>query len=48
MLTDYKWKVNEIKRISCIRIVLMPHVNRKIIDEFIPDLKKVCTKLGEI
>lgn len=48
LLTDYRWKVNEMKRISCIRIVLMPHVTKRVIDKFIPDLKKTCKKLGEI
>jgi len=48
MLTEYGWKVNDMRRISCIRLVLMPHVTKKIIDDFIPDLKKTCKKLGEI
>jgi len=48
LLTEHGWKVNEMKRISCIRIVLMPHVTKKTIDEFIPDLKKTCKKIGEI
>jgi len=48
MLTEYGWKVNEMRRISCIRLVLMPHVTKKNIDDFIPDLKKTCVKLGEI
>ena len=47
-LTDHGWKVNEMRRISCIRIVLMPHVTKRIIDRFIPDLKKVCKSIGEI
>jgi len=47
-LADYKWKVNKMDRLSCIRIVLMPHVTKKIIDEFIPDLEKVCKKVGEL
>jgi len=45
---DHGWKINEMKRISCIRIVLMPHVTKKVIDDFIPDLKKACIKAGEI
>lgn len=47
-LTEYGWKVNKIDRLSCIRIVLMPQITKKIIDEFIPDLKKVCKEVGEI
>ena len=47
-LTKYGWKVNKMERISAIRIVLMPHVTKKIIDEFIPILEKVCKKTGEI
>jgi len=44
-LTDLKWKVNEMERISCIRLVLMPHVSKNTINSFIPDLKKVCKRL---
>ncbi|MDH7517770.1 MAG: tyrosine decarboxylase MfnA [Candidatus Thermoplasmatota archaeon] len=47
-LTEYGWKVNKMNRISCIRIVLMPHVTKKVIDRFIPDLKKVCEEVGEL
>jgi len=47
-LTKCGWKVNKINRLSCIRIVLMPHVSKKIIDEFIPDLEKTCKKNGEL
>ena len=47
-LTEHGWKVNNMERLSAIRIVLMPHVTKKIIDEFIPDLKKVCKEVGEL
>jgi len=47
-LTEHGWKVNKMDRISCIRIVLMPHVTKKVIDEFIPYLKKVCKEIGEL
>ena len=47
-LSEYGWKVNKVERISCIRIVLMPHVTKKIIDEFIPVLEKACKKVGEL
>jgi tyrosine decarboxylase/aspartate 1-decarboxylase len=46
-LTDLGWKVNKMDRLSAIRIVLMPHVTKEIIDEFIPDFKKVCKASGE-
>ena len=47
-LSDLGWKVNKIDRISCIRIVIMPHITKKIIDEFIPILKKICIEVREI
>ncbi len=47
-LSDLGWKVNKIDRISCLRIVVMPHISKKSIDEFIPILKKVCMEVGEI
>jgi len=47
-LTELGWKINDMDRLSAIRIVLMPHVTKKIIDEFIPDLKKVCKEIGEL
>lgn len=47
-LTLLGWKVNNMERLSAIRIVLMPHVTKKIIDEFIPDLKKTCNEIGEL
>jgi tyrosine decarboxylase/aspartate 1-decarboxylase len=47
-LNDFGWKVNKMERLSAIRIVLMPHVRKEIIDEFIPDLKKACQEVGEL
>jgi len=47
-LSDRGWKVNIMKRVSSIRIVVMPHVKRNTIDEFIPVLKKVCKDNKEI
>jgi len=47
-LTKYGWKINVMDRISCIRLVLMPHVSKGTIDEFIPDLKKACLEIGEL
>ena len=40
-LSKKGWKVNKIERISCLRIVLMPHITKKNIDEFLYKLKKV-------
>jgi tyrosine decarboxylase/aspartate 1-decarboxylase len=47
-LTEYGWKVNKVDGLSCIRIVLMPHVTKEVIDDFIPDLEKTCKELGEL
>ncbi|MEF8848142.1 MAG: tyrosine decarboxylase MfnA [Candidatus Thermoplasmatota archaeon] len=48
MLSKKGWKVNTMDRISCIRIVIMPHVTNKVIDRFVPDLENVCKRAGEI
>lgn len=48
MLSSYGWRVNTMSNLSCIRLVLMPHITPDIIDEFIPILKKVCQKTGEL
>ena len=42
------WRVNKIDHLGCIRIVLMPQITKKIIDEFIPILRKVCVEVGEL
>ena len=47
ILTSYGWKVNKMERLGAIRIVVMPHVTKNIIDEFIPVFKKVCIQTGE-
>ena len=47
ILTSYGWKVNKMERLGAIRIVVMPHVTKKVIDEFIPVFKKVCIQTGE-
>ena len=47
-LTQYGWKVNNMERLSAVRIVIMPHITKEIIDKFIPDLKKVCKEVGEL
>ena len=47
-LTELGWKVNNMERLSAIRIVVMPHVTKEIIDNFIPNLEKVCKEVGEL
>jgi len=47
-LTMSGWRVNKMERLSAIRIVIMPHITKDIIDDFIPDLEKACKKVGEI
>ncbi len=47
-LTMFGWKVNKMERLSAIRIVIMPHITKDIIDDFIPYLEKVCKKVGEL
>lgn len=47
-LASLGWHVNPVERLSCFRIVVMPHVTKQIIDEFIPDLEKVCREVGEL
>jgi tyrosine decarboxylase/aspartate 1-decarboxylase len=47
-LFKLNWHTSKGKFPCCLRIVCMPHVTRKVIDEFIPDLKNVCEKAGEI
>jgi tyrosine decarboxylase/aspartate 1-decarboxylase len=47
-LSNLGWRVNKMDRLSSIRIVLMPHVTKEIIDDFIPILKRVCKECGEL
>jgi len=47
-LSNLGWMVNKMDRLSSIRIVIMPHVTKEIIDNFIPDLEKVCKDSGEL
>jgi tyrosine decarboxylase/aspartate 1-decarboxylase len=47
-LSKKGWKVAKVNRISCVRLVIMPHVTKSAIDKFIPDLEKICKKLKEI
>lgn len=47
-LAEFGWRVNNIERISGIRIVLMPHVTKEVVDDFIPHLKRACREVGEL
>jgi tyrosine decarboxylase/aspartate 1-decarboxylase len=47
-LSEKGWRVNNMERLSCIRLVLMPQITKKIINEFIPVLKKTCEEVGEL
>jgi tyrosine decarboxylase/aspartate 1-decarboxylase len=47
-LTDLGWKVNKMQRLSAIRIVIMPQISKDIIEDFIPNLEKVCREVGEL
>jgi len=47
-LSRQGWRVNKVERLSCIRLVFMPQITKKIIDEFIPVLQKTCKEVGEI
>lgn len=47
-LAEQGWRVNKMERISAIRIVLMPHISKKTLDDFTPILENVCKKTGEI
>ncbi len=42
------WKASVTRYPKCLRVVVMPHVTNKIVDEFIPDLEKVCKIVNEI
>ena len=46
-LTKHGWKVNYMRRLSAIRIVIMPHITNKVVDEFLPYLRKACKNAGE-
>lgn len=46
-LSDLGWKASVTREPKCLRIVVMPHVTKEVVDEFIPDLKKVCKGRNE-
>jgi tyrosine decarboxylase/aspartate 1-decarboxylase len=47
-LDGLDWKTSTSKNPPALRLVIMPHVTKNIIDEFLDDLEKVCKKLGEL
>ena len=47
-LDELGWKASLTRDPKCLRIVVMPHVTRKVVDEFIPDLERNCRELKEI
>jgi tyrosine decarboxylase/aspartate 1-decarboxylase len=47
-LSKMGWKASVTREPQCLRIVVMPHVTKEVVDEFVPDLKKVCKDLKEI
>ncbi len=47
-LSQKGWRVNAVEHLSCIRLVMMPHVTKKIVDDFIPVLKKTCEEIREL
>lgn len=47
-LSKKGYKINKIDRLSAVRIVIMPHVTKQVIDKFIPVLNKICKETGEI
>jgi tyrosine decarboxylase/aspartate 1-decarboxylase len=48
ILTKKGYKINKIDRLSSIRIVIMPHVTKQVIDKFIPILRKISKETDEI
>ena len=47
-LSKLRWKASLTRVPRCLRVVVMPHVTRKVVDEFIPDLERVCKNLKVI
>lgn len=47
-LAKKSWFVSKGKFPKCVRLVLMPHVTRSAIDEFLPMFESECRKLGEL
>jgi tyrosine decarboxylase/aspartate 1-decarboxylase len=47
-LTEMGWRPSLTREPKCLRIVVMPHVTKSVIDEFLSDLEKICSSLDEI
>jgi tyrosine decarboxylase/aspartate 1-decarboxylase len=47
-LAKMRWKVSKAYNPRSLRMVVMPHVTRRVIDAFVPDLARAAKKLGEI
>ena len=47
-LAKQNWFVSQGKFPPCLRIVVMPHVTRAVIDEFMPAFENTCSALGEL
>ncbi|MFQ6059851.1 MAG: hypothetical protein ACE5KV_00950 [Thermoplasmata archaeon] len=42
------WKVSLSNNPPCLRVVVMPHVKREVIDSLVQDLEDICRAKGEI
>jgi tyrosine decarboxylase/aspartate 1-decarboxylase len=42
------WRASVTREPKCLRIVVMPHVSKTVVDEFFVDFEKVCRQLKEI
>ena len=47
-LNEMGWLPSLTREPKCLRMVVMPHVTKKVIDEFVPDLENVCRSYKEI
>jgi tyrosine decarboxylase/aspartate 1-decarboxylase len=47
-LAKRNWYVSKSRYPSCLRIVVMPHVTKTVIDNFLPEFESVCRALGEL
>ncbi|MEF8878931.1 MAG: tyrosine decarboxylase MfnA [Candidatus Thermoplasmatota archaeon] len=47
-LSEEGWKVNIMERISCLRLVIMPHIGREDLELFAKDFEKICREEDEI
>jgi tyrosine decarboxylase/aspartate 1-decarboxylase len=47
-LAKRNWYVSKSRYPNCLRIVVMPHVTRAVIDNFLPEFESVCRAQGEV